>query len=106
MCCETKRPLMLKGVLVAKDVAGAVSLWTTLADNHDVDWKPHQPPQISEALLYATRRPGHEPSKRWTRLPRRGSMYVVQNTWTWHGTDDFLELMLSEEPEELAALWA
>jgi hypothetical protein len=31
-------------------------------------------------------------------------MYFVQNNWTWHGTDDFLELRLSEEPEGLAAL--
>jgi hypothetical protein len=65
MCCATKRPLLLKGVLVAKDVAGAVSLKTKLADNHDLDWKPPQPLQISEVLLYATRRPGHEPSKCW-----------------------------------------
>jgi len=34
----------------------------------------------------------------------QASMYVVQNTWTWHGTDYFLELMFSEELEGLAAL--
>ncbi len=34
----------------------------------------------------------------------RKSMYFVQNNWTWHGTDDFLELMFSEELEGLAAL--
>lgn len=95
---------MLKGVLVAKDVGGAVSLRCTLADNHDVDWKPPQPLQISEVLLYATRRPGHEPSKRWTRFLWRASMYFVQIIWTWPGTNDFLELMFSEELEGLAAL--
>jgi hypothetical protein len=25
------------------------------------------------------------------------SMYLAQITWTWHGTDDFLELMFSKE---------
>ena len=34
----------------------------------------------------------------------QASMYVVQNTWTWHGTDYFLELMFSEELEGLATL--
>ena len=29
---------------------------------------------------------------------------IAQNTWTWHGTDDFLEQKLSEELEGLAAL--
>jgi hypothetical protein len=32
------------------------------------------------------------------------STYIVQNTWTWSGTDDFLELNLSEELEGFAAL--
>jgi hypothetical protein len=31
-------------------------------------------------------------------------IYFVQNTWTWHGTDDFLELRFSKELEGLAAL--
>jgi hypothetical protein len=31
-------------------------------------------------------------------------MYFVQINWTWHGTDDFLELMFSKELEGLAAL--
>ena len=31
-------------------------------------------------------------------------MYFVQNNWTGPGTDDFLELMFSEELEGLAAL--
>ena len=34
----------------------------------------------------------------------RTPIYFAQNIWTWHGTDDFLELKLSEEPEGLAAL--
>ena len=34
----------------------------------------------------------------------RESTCIVQNTWTWHGTDDFLELRLSEELEEFAAV--
>jgi hypothetical protein len=104
MCCATKHLLMLKGVSVAKDVAGAVSLKVGLVNNHRLEWKPSQPLQISEAFLYATRRPGHEPSKRWIRYPMTESMYFVQITWTWHGTDDFLELMLSKELEGLAAL--
>jgi hypothetical protein len=29
---------------------------------------------------------------------------IVQNAWTWHGTDDFLEQKLSEELEGFAAL--
>jgi hypothetical protein len=37
-------------------------------------------------------------------LQWRESTYVVQNTWTWHGTDDFLEQKLSEELEGFAAL--
>jgi hypothetical protein len=34
----------------------------------------------------------------------RISIHAVINNWTWHGTDDFLELKLSEELEGLAAL--
>jgi len=34
----------------------------------------------------------------------RISIHAVKNNWTWHGTDDFLELTFSKELEGLAAL--
>jgi hypothetical protein len=96
---------MSASALVAKDVAGAVepsaSRWFT-------------------TMSLIGRRPGHCKHLKLCRMLRgaqvmnhrnvgsalqwRESTHAVQNTWTWHGTDDFLELKFSEEPEELAAL--